>query len=153
MCLHEWRLWSPQQIVYNPSASLKKLIYDHHIAVIHHVSFFFLSSSNYVSYAGFFFSHFKVSVDDMEMGGWIRFKKHNREQKQNLFFSTEMWCYWLALAPKFETLVDALFLTDKCLTLPVFVVFELVSSNNFKPKSLELQDGVRDTFLTVAHFF
>lgn len=50
MCLHESWLWSPQQIVYNPSASLGKLIYDYYID--HHFSFVFLSFQ--MSCTGFF---------------------------------------------------------------------------------------------------
>lgn len=70
-CPHERRLSSPQQIEYNPSASLEKLIDDYHINHCFHLSCevsFFSSFFSFQSFTHRTFSPLQTVVD-MEMGG------------------------------------------------------------------------------------
>lgn len=73
--------------------------------------------------------------------------KTNTESRFEIFFSTEMWCYWLSVTPKFDPLVHALIEFN---LICLFVVFKL-GSNYLKPKLMS-SNGVRDTFLAVARF-
>lgn len=73
--------------------------------------------------------------------------KTNTESRFEIFFSTEMWCYWLSVTPKFDPLVHALIEFN---LICLFVVFKL-GSNYLQPKLMS-SNGVRDTFLAVARF-
>lgn len=73
--------------------------------------------------------------------------KTNTESRFEIFFSTEMWCYWLSVTPKFDPLVHALIEFN---LICLFVLFKL-GSNYLKPKLMS-SNGVRDTFLAVARF-
>lgn len=74
--------------------------------------------------------------------------KTNTKSRFEIFFSTEMWCYWLSMTPKFDPLLHALIEFN---LICLFVVFKLGSSNYLNPKLMS-SNGVRDTFLAVACF-
>lgn len=122
---HLWRSWFMITILIN--------------AVICHFRFRFFPSK-WVSCTGIFFfftsNYFWWHKDGGINQSTTPTKIKNKTKKViwTVSFSTEMWSYWLVLAPKLDPLVDTLFLSDKSWTSPVFVVFRLVSSNYLKPK-------------------
>lgn len=100
MCLHECWFWSPQHIVYNPSASFE--IYDYHIAVIHHVSFFF--PSKWVSRTGFLFSF--QTICGWRGDGGINQIKTPTENKNKKNWFEQIFFYWnVKLLTRFGTKV------------------------------------------------
>lgn len=156
MCLHECRLSSSQQIVYNPSAFLEKLIYDYHcwLLLFFVILDFFFFQVSLMHRIFFFYFHLNYM--------WIAWKwgdksDENTHKEQKTKFWRDFFYWNVKLLTRFGTKVGSCLWRSfpnwqKNLTSPVFVVFELVSSNYFKTKAWALKYFVRGTILAVAHF-